>query len=58
MDDDATTNETESAPTTVTNSVEEVLNEDNIEEVSMYLLKSRVKHLFILSSNGKPVFTR
>jgi len=41
-----------------TNSLDEHLNNDNDEQAHIDLLKSRVKHLFILSENGKPVFTR
>ena len=40
------------------NSVDELLNLVDDDELHMNLLKSRVKHLFILSENGKPVFTR
>lgn len=38
--------------------IEDESNEDNEDEVHMNLLKSKSKHLFVLSENGKPVFTR
>jgi hypothetical protein len=33
-------------------------NDDDDDEMNLNLLKSRARHLFILSENGKPVFTR
>ncbi|CAF0875843.1 unnamed protein product [Rotaria sordida] len=58
-DDDIITNESESTPTTVTNSIDEHSNQDNDDDESyIHILKSRVKHIFIMSENGKPVFTR
>lgn len=38
--------------------MEEDSKGDNDEEVNMNLLKTKLKHLFILSENGKPVFSR
>ncbi|CAF1459213.1 unnamed protein product [Rotaria magnacalcarata] len=60
IEDDITTNETASTPITATNSADELRNQENDDnyELHLNLLKSRVKHLFILSENGKPVFTR
>ncbi|CAF2678825.1 unnamed protein product [Rotaria sp. Silwood2] len=58
IDDDIMTNETESTQTTASNSVDEHSNQDNDDESHITILKSRVKHLFIMSENGKPVFTR
>ena len=57
-DDDTTTSGTNSTPIAASTNVEEEINQDNEEELDMNLLKSKLKHLFILSENGKPVFTR
>jgi hypothetical protein len=38
--------------------MEEEINQDNEEEINIHLLKCKIKHMFILSENGKPVFTR
>jgi hypothetical protein len=57
-DDDTTTSGTNSTPIAVSTTVEEQINQDNDEDMDINLLKSKLKHLFILSENGKPVFTR
>jgi hypothetical protein len=50
--------ENELTKTIATDSVNKFRNQDDNEDEHINLLKSRVKHLFILSENGKPVFTR
>ncbi|CAF1576591.1 unnamed protein product, partial [Adineta steineri] len=57
-DDDTTTSGTNSTPIVISTNTEEEIIEDNDEEINMNLLKSKMKHLFVLSENGKPVFTR
>ncbi|CAM4765616.1 unnamed protein product [Rotaria magnacalcarata] len=58
-DDDTTTAGITSIPTiTSANVEEEEVSYDNDDEMNMSILKSKLKHLFILSENGKPVFTR
>ncbi|CAF4233760.1 unnamed protein product, partial [Adineta steineri] len=56
-DDDTTTSGTNSTPIVISTNTEEEIIEDNDEEINMNLLKSKMKHLFVLSENGKPVFT-
>lgn len=36
----------------------ETENDEPDDEAHQRILKSRLKHLFILSENGKPVYTR
>ncbi|CAF1342954.1 unnamed protein product [Rotaria sp. Silwood1] len=56
IDDDIITNVTDSIST---NSIDEQhLNQNSDDESYINLLKSRVKHVFVMSENGKPVFTR
>jgi hypothetical protein len=50
--------ESESIATAASDSCDKLLKQDKNEEAYIDLLKSRLKHLFILSENGKPVFTR
>ena len=57
-DDDTATSGTNSTPVPANTNVEEQVIQDNDEEIDINLLKSKLKHLFILSENGKPVFTR
>jgi hypothetical protein len=57
-DDDAATSGTSSTTIAASTNVEEENAQDNEDEMHINLLKSRLKHLFILSENGKPVFTR
>ncbi|CAF1168930.1 unnamed protein product [Adineta steineri] len=57
--DDFSDDTTKSTPvTTKINSIDESPNRDDAEEVTMKLLRTPIKHVFILSENGKPVFTR
>lgn len=53
--DDDTANSTPVAPHA---NVEEQPNPENEEDININLLKNKMKHMFILSTNGKPVFTR
>ena len=38
--------------------IEEETNCNNDDAIDMNFLKSKLRHVFILSENGKPVFTR
>ncbi|CAF1494560.1 unnamed protein product, partial [Rotaria sordida] len=58
VDDDTTTSGTNSTPILASTNIEEDIHDDNDDDIQMNLLKTKLKHLFILSENGKPVFTR
>ncbi|UJR09301.1 hypothetical protein I4U23_013544 [Adineta vaga] len=61
-DNDTGINEFNTTPrASISNNLNELLNRGDVvddEEAHMNLLKTPLKHLFILSENGKPVFTR
>lgn len=58
-DDETATSGTNSTPVAADVShTEEQVARENDEEINMNILKSKMKHLFVLSENGKPVFSR
>ncbi|CAF4034627.1 unnamed protein product [Rotaria sp. Silwood2] len=60
VDDDTTASGTNSTPIVASTNVEEEIHpdDDDDDDAHMSLLRNKLKHLFILSENGKPVFTR
>jgi hypothetical protein len=58
LDDEAMSCATQFQATQVLSSNTEHIDRNDDQDSHTNLLKNRVKHLFIVSENGKPVFTR